>query len=134
MVEWLILLFVVPAIVLPVVLLVGFAGCNQILGLIPTTQFDPPLLDAVGKTNDTIMLTWLWDGTAQTFQFERTDPTAAQTFFEAAASPFDDTGLESGAGYQYRVRPVRNNGTFGDWSALVTAATFLPTFQQNPPR
>jgi hypothetical protein len=36
--EWLILLLIVPAVVVPVVLLVGFAGCNQVFGLDPTTQ------------------------------------------------------------------------------------------------
>jgi len=133
----LILLLIAPAIVVPAVVLLGFAGCNEGLGLQQTTVF-ATLIDAVAKSDDTITLTWSFGGDSQgfpaaAFLFQRTDPTAAQTFFEAAASPFDDTGLESGAGYQYRVRPVRNNGTFGDWSALVTAATFLPTFQQYLP-
>jgi hypothetical protein len=33
MTEWLILLLLVPAIVVPVVLLVGFAGCDRFFGL-----------------------------------------------------------------------------------------------------
>jgi hypothetical protein len=44
MAEWLILLLLVPAIVVPVVLLVGFAGCDRLFGLEtvhpPETTFD----------------------------------------------------------------------------------------------
>ena len=44
MAEWLILLLLVPAVVVPVVLLVGFAGCDRVFGFEtlhpPETTFD----------------------------------------------------------------------------------------------
>ena len=48
MIEWLALILLVPAVLFPIVLLFGFAGCNQIYGLDPTTvapqtTFETPL-------------------------------------------------------------------------------------------
>jgi hypothetical protein len=41
MMEWLILCLLVPAVVVPVVLLWGFVGCNPIFGLDPTSLIEP---------------------------------------------------------------------------------------------
>ena len=53
MAEWLILLLLIPAIVVPVVLLVGFAGCDRLLELwelTPTTSQPPVIKSAEGAT------------------------------------------------------------------------------------
>jgi hypothetical protein len=79
MAEWLILLLLVPAAVMPVVLLVGFAGCDEVLGL---TRFPPAVfLDTpVGKTVNRITLSWNWsDPAPQGFHLERTNPDFSKT-------------------------------------------------------
>jgi hypothetical protein len=55
MAEWLLLLLLVPAIVVPVVLLVGFAGCNQVFGLRETEHF-PPVIDEARGLSGTITM------------------------------------------------------------------------------
>jgi len=135
--EWLILLLLVPAIVVPVVLLVGFAGCDRVFGL---QSFPPPqtpiVESAVGKSVSVITLTWTWTGAPQKFEFERTNPDSTTTPFEVPndvpCSPFDDTGLTAATSFQYRVRSVFSDGSTTDWSASVTGTTlsFEPTFTQ----
>src|SRR5437870_178468 len=92
MAEWLILLVLVPAIVVPVVLVVGFAGCRFVPGVPP---FFVTIDAAIGKSLSAITLTWHSSSSAtQTFDIERTHPNGSvDPPFEALASPFDDTGL-----------------------------------------
>jgi hypothetical protein len=125
MAEWLTLLVFIPAIVLPVALLVGFAGCDRVFGL---TEVSPPTLiidSATGKDGTTITLIWHSDGTPQSYQFERTDPVGNIANFEAPApaAPFDDTGLAPATSYRYRVRAIDTSGDPTDWSAAVTGTT-----------
>ena len=59
MTEWLILLLLVPAVVVPVVLLVGFAGCDGVFGLEhiytpPPVPVVPMIVSAMG-TSGTVM-------------------------------------------------------------------------------
>src|ERR1700686_226505 len=96
MAEWLILLLLVPADVVPVVLLVGFAGCDQVFGL-ETVVIPPPvpvvpvIVSAVGKSGTVITLTWTYSGSAAEFEFERMKlPERTRETFPAAASPPDD--------------------------------------------
>jgi hypothetical protein len=94
----LVLALIVPAVVVPVVLLAGFAGCDQVYGLQrPDT---PAIVSAVGKNSSTITLTWAFPGTALEFEFERMKlPERTMETFKAPASPFDDDnerlGLEA---------------------------------------
>src|SRR3984893_4994561 len=146
MAEWLLLLLLVPAIVVPVVLLVGFAGCNQVFGIQSTTTapFPPILVSAEGSSGSTIHLTWTWTGdpqTLQAFHFVRTNPAGTETPFDAnpSTSPFetDDMGLQPATTYGYRVQAVLNHGSSTDFSPAPPApplpATTLPftnTFHQ----
>src|ERR1700730_244745 len=127
MAEWLLLLLLVPAIVVPVVLLVGFAGCNQVFGIKSTTTapFPPILVSAEGTSGSIIHLTWTWTGdlqTLQTFHFVRTNPDGTETPFAAlpstSTSTFepDDPGLQSATTYGYRVQAVFNDGSGTDFS------------------
>ena len=68
MAEWLILLLLVPAIVVPVVLLVGFAGCNQVFGLKETVNFPPVIDEARGVSGTIIHLIWHFDGGERKFR------------------------------------------------------------------
>jgi hypothetical protein len=75
--HWFAILILIPAIVGPVALLVGFAGCDRVFGLTEITPTVPIIDSATGKDGTTITLIWHWDSTAQNFQFERTDPLVA---------------------------------------------------------
>jgi hypothetical protein len=146
MAEWLMLLLLVPAIVVPVVLLVGFAGCNQVFGVKSTTIApSPPILaSAEGTSGSIIHLTWTWTGdlqTLKTFHFVRTNPDGTETPFDTlpSTSPFetDDVGLKSATPYGYRVQAVFNDGSSTNFSpappAPPLAGTTLslePTFTQ----
>ena len=146
MAEWSILLLLVPAIVVPVVMLVGFAGCQAIWGVEdyqegePTrgaSEFGDPIIDsAFGKSVSIITLKWKYDDpAAPQFEFERTklpEQSIAPPIF-APAPPFeyDDPGLEAETNYLYRVRAVDSNGdAISNWSGQVAATTlsFQPTF------
>jgi len=125
--EWLILLVLVPAILVPVVLLGGFAGCSILYD--PDNLPERPLPDAPtnlsarGINVSAIALTWNNPNTVPvTFKIERiregdNDP----TFLDAPASPFQDPGLEEGTAYFYHVRAIRTDD--GESSALSEAAS-----------
>jgi hypothetical protein len=125
--EWLLLLLLVPAIIIPVVLLWGFAGCYQpaVLGM-PVSAPDNLTVTAVDI--DAIQLTWTGTEPNADYQVERTpegqpaDPLidAGQTF------SFNDTGLQVGTTYFYRVRAVRMGDSLAsDWTPSLSAATFI---------
>jgi hypothetical protein len=119
------LLLLVPAVIVPVALLVGFAGCDRVWGL-SSFSHTPPIIDsATGKDGTTITLIWHSDGAPQKYQFERTDPDGNIVNFDAPspAVAFDDTGLEPATSYRYRVREILANGDANDWSAPVTGTT-----------
>jgi hypothetical protein len=134
MAEWLILLLLVPAIVVPAVLLLGFAGCNTVFGVHDTHLKPPiPVIDsAVGKGVSLITLTWHYDGPAQRFLIDRTKVKDGTKFsFEAPASPFDDAGhnssadpgLEPGTDYSYVVTARSGDGSLSDPSSPATGTT-----------
>ena len=130
MAEWLTLLLVIPAIIVPVVLLVGFAACDRVFGL-DSFAPGPPVIDsATGKDLTTITLVWEWGGTAQKFEFERTDPDGNVVNFDvlAPATSHDDPGLAPGTTFTYRVRAYDTSGDPTDWSAPVTGATLAAAY------
>ena len=131
--SWFSLLLLVPAIILPVILLVGFAGCDRVFGL---TEVDPtavPIIDkAAGKDGVTITVIWHSNGSPHNYEFERTDPEGSITNFDvpSPAAPFDDSGLNPATSYAYRVRAIDASGEATDWSASVSGTTlpFVPTY------
>lgn len=120
MAEWSILLLLVPAIVVPVVLLVGFTGCS-----FEPRGGPPTIISAVGTSISIITLTWHWGAVAQKFEFERTNPDNTTTTFETSgyASPYPDGGLAPATSYAYRVRGISLDGDTSDWSTSVTGTT-----------
>jgi hypothetical protein len=129
MAEWLILLLLFPAVVVPVVLLVGFAGCDVVFGL----EEPPAIVSAKGKSVRVITLTWTYESSAKQFQFERMklqEQTTQQ--FNVPGSPYkhdDDNqgqGLEPNTVYQYRVRAILGDGEEGHWSHPVISGSTLP--------
>jgi hypothetical protein len=132
MAEWLILLIVVPAIVVPVVMLVGFSGCDVVWSVDEVKKTPPAIESATGKNPSIITLTWKYGYQVQTFQFERTNlPEETKELFYAPSSPHDDVGRSPGTTYSYRVRAILTDGEEGDWSepARGTTPSFEPTFE-----
>lgn len=125
MVEWLILVILVPAVVVPVVLLVGFAGCDRVFGL-HRLEPNPPIITATQAAGlSTIFLAWTFEGAAENFQIERTKlPDGTIETFDAPSFAIVDSGLQEGTLYLYRVRAVKVNGEYTDWSGPASAKTF----------
>jgi hypothetical protein len=123
MMEWVILLLIVPAIVVPVVLLLGFAGCDVLLGLDEVTPGPPLILSVTGTGATTITVVWKYDDATANFQVERTKEGVADPLVDEPSTTFEDRNLEEGTNYSYRVRAVFSNGDPTDWSAPVTGTT-----------
>jgi hypothetical protein len=132
--QWVGLLLLAVVLVLPAVALLAFAGCDVVFGLEPVGP-GPPMLDALATSTDTIRLTWTFDPAGyavERFEVERTktgnppDPP-----LDAAGSPFDDTGLEEGTKYSYRVRAILTGFDPTDWSSPVEETTrkYTNTFE-----
>jgi hypothetical protein len=142
--DWLILLLLVPAIVAPIVLLMGFAGC----------KFDPgyaspnlALDSAVGTSPNTINLTWSYDSTQiVTFNFVRLRLPfrTEQGTFTVAASPASGGGrtvqsiddpdpLLPGTSYEYTMEGIYADGetrvTVGPVVGTTFGISFLANFQ-----
>jgi len=147
MTEWLTLLLLVPAVVVPVVLLVGFAGCDRVFGLEhidtpPPVPVVPVIVSADGESGTVITLTWMYSGSAADFEFERMKlPERTRGTFTAATSPHHDDnngqGLEPGTDYLYRVRAIGSDGEASEWSSpepniLGTTLPFETTFAWTP--
>ena len=143
MAEWLILVLLVPAIVVPVVALVGFAGCKfQGQGTTP-----PPIINSVTiKSPGVITVTWEYHFPYfQHFHFVRTNPDGSTTPLDDKSPPpfsFDDTVDERHLGlgpYTYKVQGVSEDGSRSDFSPPVSvrfidAPVFLGSSITGPPQ
>ena len=110
MAEWLILLVLVAAIVVPVVLHVGFAGCSFEHGQQGTTC----VIDyAVARGRESIRLAWRCDstlGVRREFRRTKLPAETEERFFDAVSSPQDDNGLIPATSYRYQMREVSSDG------------------------
>jgi hypothetical protein len=129
MAEWAILLVLVPAIVVPVVLLLGFAGCFSR----PPLRSQPMILSARATSRTSIRIDWSYSKSGATsFEIELTR--VSDAFVEgvtAPSSPFEITGLAQATAYSFRVRalhPDDDDNSF--WSMPVEASTFGQSFLQ----
>ena len=127
MIEWLLLLLLVPAVVLPVVLLLGFAGC----GFEGQGRYEPLLITSADAPNpNTVTLTWV-GGYAEQIEFQRDKkPRPGQNaesphLFVVDMTPrtTQDTGLEPDTTYEYQVREIEADGQRGPWSPIVSVKT-----------
>jgi hypothetical protein len=128
MIEWLLLLLLVPAVVLPVVLLLGFAGCGF------EGQAGPylPLVisSATATSPNTVTLTWT-GGYAAQIEFQRDkEPKPGQSsewphVFVVDMTPqtTEDSGLSADSVYEYQVREIYADGQRGPWSPMVRVET-----------
>jgi hypothetical protein len=126
--EWLTLLILIPAIVIPVVLLFGFTGCGFSATVGPQA---PVLTSALPLDESTIRLEWTSPETSEVrFEVVRvpdwsTPPPAADM-----VSPFFDRFLSAGAEYAYKVRLKQvETGEFSGYSDTATAKTWADAFR-----
>jgi hypothetical protein len=128
MIEWLLLLLLVPAVVLPVVLLLGFAGCGfegQGTALLPLV-----ISSATATSPNTVKLAWTGGSTAQ-IEFQRDKkpkvgqlPEEAHLFVvDLTPRSTEDDGLNADSVYEYQVREIYGDGQRGEWSPIVRVET-----------
>jgi hypothetical protein len=101
--DWVILILLVPAVLVPIVLLCGFVGCKSFDEEIAAVP-DPPLgLTATRVGLDQIDLAWLdKSGGTATFLIER-DGTPLKT---VNGTKHEDKGLDDGTTFHYAVKAV----------------------------
>jgi len=115
-IDWLILLLALPAVIAPVVLLCGFAGCKTLLG------FEDPILIVAAPQNlraESIgfdQITLAWDYLAPppepvTFEVELNQASPQVMTFATGLVDrfFTHSGLQAGRAFFYRVRAVRTS-------------------------
>ncbi|WNG92621.1 hypothetical protein [Mycobacterium sp. ITM-2016-00318] len=127
MIEWLLLLILVPAVVLPVVLLLGFAGC----GFEAQSSYSPLVITSATATGPyTVKLAWTGGYSAQ-IEFQRDKkPKAGQSaelphLFVVDRLPQNtiDGGPSADSVYEYQVREIYGDGQRGPWSPIVPVET-----------
>ena len=126
--EWVVLLLLVPAILIPVVLLFGFAGCGAFLEVGAAT---PVIASATPLDPQTVEVRWTDPNTVPvSFEVERrkgSDPPGEP--IALTASPLLDGALEAGTEYTYRVRAIRlSDGDLSPWSSEATIQTWSRAF------
>jgi hypothetical protein len=130
--EWLLLAVLIPAIVIPVVLLFGFAGCQLVFPLNPGPPPAPINLAAVPRRTS-VTLTWenQLSNANTTFRVERTAGQAAPVLLDATSTTLEDTGLAEATNHTYRVLAVVDEQESA-FSAPLTVATtgFEPAFTE----
>ena len=130
--DWLILIVLVPAVIVPVVLLFGFSGCAAVLGLDEVTYTGgrpaaPFNLQAAAIGTDTIRLTWQHNSAGGlTFRVQILEP--GQSSWREYRSGIslmtvDSTPLAEGTEYHYLVQAVDSAGNRSDPSDPATART-----------
>jgi hypothetical protein len=134
--DWFLLVFLIPLILVPIVLLCGFAGCAQIAdlgGSLPPPPADPS--DLVAKTSGTNRVNLSWrDNTGGTanFQVYRAiiGPGAPGALSpvggERTGTFFADNGLAEGTTFLYQVKAV---DSFGQHSTVGSNFAEATTFR-----
>src|SRR5262249_38072191 len=134
--EWLILLVLVPAILVPVVLLFGFSGCRFSPRGAPGGSNPPPVImpptdvKAVPKNIDHITLS-CQQSYSNTTKYKVVRNNVPMPDVPDAPNPtVDDTGLDASTLYTYQVSTITADGTSDP--TMDMASTFQPTFQADP--
>jgi hypothetical protein len=127
--EWLTLLLLIPAIVIPLVVLFGFAGCSFEPGSAPALTAPPVLLSAVPGDETTITLEWANPETRPVaFEIERQPPFATPPP-PITTTTFTDRFLSAGGEFAYTVFARRTeDGERSLPSSTATARTFADVF------
>lgn len=130
--EWYMLSLLIPLIVVPVIMLFGYAGCNQVFGLDPTTlNFTPINVEAEGESIEAIRVSWVRASSEPvSFKVFRITP-GAEAEFTTDGTEYLDTGLTPNTEYTYEVLAIRKDDLReSDRSESATGRTldFMPAF------
>lgn len=124
--HWLILLLLVPVILVPMVMLCGFAGCGTLLELVDETPA-PTEFTATAGTNK-IDLAWKHTSATAKFTVQRTAPLpSVKIADQIMAFSVPDTALNDGTDFAYSL--TATDGGAVESFAVTVQATTLP----NPP-
>jgi hypothetical protein len=130
--EWVTLLVVVPAVLIPLVILFGFTGCGA--GLAPPPPLQPPVVRVATPIDErTIRLEWTNPYSSPVrFDILRTPEGPGPPPPDDQQSPFIEQQLAPGVTYSYRVRAVRlSDGETTEYSEVATAVTWASAFSAN---
>jgi hypothetical protein len=134
MAEWVLLILLVAMVAVPVVLLFGFTGCDEVFGLDRVyEQPDGPIItEAKGAGLTSITLKWTIEATATKLWFKRTKqvqsgpPETAVTFEVGVGLPeYPDDDLTPGT-YEYIAYAEYTDGEYSLDSEPVTGSTLGP--------
>lgn len=133
--EWVTLVLLIPAIVVPIVLLFGFAGCSILFDPAKLPIARPTIVSAKAISASSIRIMWDHTGDAATFQVRRTRAgDVSPTPLPTSETSLDDTGLEEGTTYIYRVVAFRTeDNKVSEPSDEVSASTFGRAFEALAP-
>ena len=119
--EWLTLALLVPLVIVPIVLLFGFSGCDIVFNL-HVVALKPTITVAAATSVSEIHLEWTYDR-AGSVKFEvlrtKSNETTPTSFPDLTGNTFDDVGLEEATSYLYRV--IATEDVEGPPSEPVTA-------------
>jgi Fibronectin type III domain len=131
LVEWLILVLLVPAVLVPVVLLGGFAGCGFSAAVVPSPKA-PENVTTKPVSASEIDVAWTpSNGDDASFTVRRTPPAPGtpMEFPGLSLTSFPDTGLDPATMYEYEVKATTTGGSESAYSAPpVSASTLGLTF------
>lgn len=127
--DWFILILLVPAIIVPIVLLWGFVGCTSFSSEDPPPLAAPTNLRAKAEGTNLVKLNWQYTGVGPvTFKVERVkEGDSLPKIQDNLSGPlsFDDTlDLAEGTTYFYKVRAKTSSGTESALSNESSATTF----------
>jgi hypothetical protein len=129
--DWPVLLLLVPAILVPVVILFGFAGCDRVVGVSPIGLTAPAILSTEATGLTSIRIVWNDPNFGSTTsELSRTkEGDSSSTTIPTPATTYDDQGLEQGTTYFYTVTAIDpSDGTRSSPSATAQATTFATAF------
>jgi hypothetical protein len=132
--EWFTLAVLVPAVLVPIVLLWGFSGCGEFLDVGPIVHVDPLDLQLAASDVGAVTLTWRSPDLA-TFEYHlfRTlegQPLPPTPFRKVSAAELTvtDRGLTEGTTFFYQVKAVNNSGTTLRESHIRDVTTYRTLF------
>jgi len=133
--DWFVLIFLVPLILVPIVLLCGFSGCGELLPPDPDTPTTPKKTDpanftkATANGTDKIDLAWQHTSPTALFTVARTAPTPKVLLQSKPDLVVTDSGLDEGTDFFYTL--TAQDGADDPSKASEASATTKPNAPTN---
>src|SRR5688572_8015329 len=134
--EWFILLAVIPLIVVPAVVLGGFAGCDKVFGINPLPEVPPTPtnLQVVSKDLDRLSFQWDYPDPAPvpvTFEIQLLEDGSPNAINQTdlTETSVEVTNLTEGTVYFAQVRAVTMDGRESNWEPAVPLPVATLSYQ-----